>query len=158
MCKRFWGWNWVRGWGPNELSSLGLGGKTFRFGCIRDGPCWSHVDGCTLARPGDPDCATWWLHLVRVTGLTPIVWTIGHVLLGTPGIFTEIGTTLHIGWVLEYYLSYACVLLLLCEMTELCCDVNCNVYISTIIELCCVTLRGRTRKWCNVIPFITFYS
>ena len=67
VCKNcFRGWTWVRWWGPDKLSSPGLRGKTLQFVCIRDGPCWSHLAGYTLARLGDPESVTWWPHLVRV--------------------------------------------------------------------------------------------
>ena len=66
-------------------------------------------------------------------------------------LFTEIGTTLHIGWVLEYYLSYACVLLLImkwlccCDWAMMWCDLNCWLL---YYYWRCVASRGRTGRWC----------
>ena len=155
VCKIvFRGWTWVRWWGPNGLSSLGLGGKDAPVCVYPWRPVLIPLGWNTLAKLGDPDSVTWWLHLVRVVWQMPIVWT---VLLCTPrrprDLFTEIGTTLHIGWVLEYYLSYACDLLLIYKMIALL-WLDCDVMWSELLNiydysLCCVAPRGPTGRWCR---------
>ena len=83
----------------------------------------------------------------------PIVWTVLLCTPRRPRVFTEIGTSLHIDWVLEYYLSYACVMLLLCELTEM---LNVMVvYCELWCELRCV---GKWRRWQVFIFLILLYS